>query len=427
MESRPNRSRRFTAEKALARLRELDEVERGDEEDSIVDNDEVHRYPEANDSDSSSSDDELTDTASSLTNLQQFTTSFAPRRSVFSPSNSLTSRDGRKWLDLRSQSTEASGAGRTPAYNVFSAHPGPTACCRNIETPIDAWRLLIDEECIRHIIRCTEEFAQTSVPIWTVSESEMESFFGLLYLRGAMDQHNFPCDLLWSSEYGCKAFPATMSRDRFRDIKKHIRFDVLSTRRERLLSDKFALISYVFNRFVENSQKCYVPDWSVSVDEQLFPTKSRCKFTQYMSSKPDKFGIKFWILAEVDSKYCYNISPYLGKDESRVGSLGTSVVMDLMQPLLGKGYNVTCDNFFTNAELSEKLIEKRCSIVGTVRQYRREIPDIKDLQLHESKFYQDGKLNLTVYQAKKNKRFIYYPHFMLAYLAKQKANENQIL
>lgn len=101
--------------------------------------------------------------------------------------------------------------------------------------------------------------------------------------------------------------------------------------------------------------------------------------------------------------------------------------MDLMQPLLGKGYNVTCDNFFTNAELSEKLIEKRCSIVGTVRQYRREIPDIKDLQLHESKFYQDGKLNLTVYQAKKNKRFIYYPHFMLAYLAKQKANENQIL
>ena len=62
MESRPNRSRRFTAEKALARLRELDEVESGDEEDSIVDDDEVPRNPEANDSDSSSSDDELTDT-----------------------------------------------------------------------------------------------------------------------------------------------------------------------------------------------------------------------------------------------------------------------------------------------------------------------------------------------------------------------------
>ena len=231
----------------------------------------------------------------------------------------------------------------------------------------------------------------------------MDSFLDLLYLRGAMDQHNFPCDLLWSSEYGCKAFPATMSRDRFRDIKKYIRFDVLSTRRERLQNDKFALISYVFNRFVENSQKCYVPRWSVSVDEQLFPTKSRCKFTQYMSSKPDKFGIKFWILAEVESKYCYNVLPYLGKDESRVGSLGTSVVIELMKPLYGKGYNVTCDNFFTNADLSEKLIEKRCSIVGTVRQCRGEIPDTKNLQLHESKFYQNGKMNLTAYQAKRSK------------------------
>ena len=157
-------------------------------------------------------------------------------------------------MDLLLQPTEITVC-RVPAFNVFSAHPGPTACCRNIETPRDAWRLLIDDQCLRHIIRCTEEFVRTTVPTWTVSDAEMDSFLGFLYLRGAMDQHNFP-------------FPATMSRDRFRDIKKNIRFDVLSTRR--LQNDKFALISYVFNRFVENSQKCYVPRWSVSVDEQLF-------------------------------------------------------------------------------------------------------------------------------------------------------------
>ena len=33
-----------------------------------------------------------------------------------------------------------------------------------------------------------------------------------------------------------------------------------------------------------------------------------------MASKPDKFGIKFWCLADTESKYLCNAFPYLGKD-----------------------------------------------------------------------------------------------------------------
>jgi len=54
-----------------------------------------------------------------------------------------------------------------------------------------------------------------------------------------------------------------------------------------------------------------------------------------MPNKPDKFGIKFWVLAEVQSKYCLNMALYLGKDNSRVDSLGTHVVMTLMQRYFG--------------------------------------------------------------------------------------------
>lgn len=36
------------------------------------------------------------------------------------------------------------------------------------------------------------------------------------------------------------------------------------------------------------------------VDEQLFPTKAH---GQYMANKPDKFGIKFWIAADVETKF----------------------------------------------------------------------------------------------------------------------------
>lgn len=80
---------------------------------------------------------------------------------------------------------------------------------------------------------------------------------------------------------------------------------------------------------------------------------------QYMPNKPDKFGIKFWILTDLETKYCLNIMPYLGKDETRVDNLGTHVVMQLMQPCLGLGYNVTMDNIFTSTLLAEKLLEKK--------------------------------------------------------------------
>jgi len=53
------------------------------------------------------------------------------------------------------------------------------------------------------------------------------------------------------------------------------------------------------------------------VDEQLLPTKTRCPFIQFMPNKPDKFGIKFWNLVDLKSKYLLNSYPYLGKDTDK--------------------------------------------------------------------------------------------------------------
>ena len=122
-----------------------------------------------------------------------------------------------------------------------------------------------------------------------------------------------------------------------------------------------------------------------------------------MPNKPDKFGIKFWIIAEPNSKYCLNLKPYLGKDEERVTSLGTHVVMTLMEPYFCRGYNVTMDNFCTSVELAQKLLDKRTSLVGTVRLNRKEIPISPKLAIHDSVFYSCDSLNLVKYQAKPTK------------------------
>ncbi len=45
-----------------------------------------------------------------------------------------------------------------------------------------------------------------------------------------------------------------------------------------------------------------------------------------MPNKPDKFGIKFWMLCDSDTKYDLRLIPYLGKDE------GEHTVKELMRP-----------------------------------------------------------------------------------------------
>ena len=92
-----------------------------------------------------------------------------------------------------------------------------------------------------------------------------------------------------------------MARNRFREILQFLRFDVRSTRSVCLQTDKFALVLDVRNMFVDNCISCYKPGANITIDEQLFPTKARCRFTQYMPKKPNKFVIKFWLAVDVET------------------------------------------------------------------------------------------------------------------------------
>ena len=120
---------------------------------------------------------------------------------------------------------------------------------------------------------------------------------------------------------------------------KYLRFDLKSERKRQLENDKFCLASSIWDPFIENCKKSYNPNSNITIDKQLLPCKARCKFIQYMANKHDKFGLKFWMAAEVENKNLYNGFPYLGKDSTRSGdvSVPTDVVIKLMSPLFKKG------------------------------------------------------------------------------------------
>ena len=129
-----------------------------------------------------------------------------------------------------------------------------------------------------------------------------------------------------------------------------------------------------------------------------------------MANKPDKFGIKFWLLADAQSKYLCNGEPYLGKDPSRGRSINlpADVCMTLLQPYFKKGYNVTTDNYFTSLKLAEELKQRKTTILGTIRKQRREVPHtdlvMKDKSLQTSEIYfLPSSCSLIIYKAKKKK------------------------
>ncbi|XP_049301866.1 piggyBac transposable element-derived protein 4-like [Bactrocera dorsalis] len=198
-----------------------------------------------------------------------------------------------------------------------------------------------------------------------------------------------------------------MSERTFLYIHKIIRFDDVLTRRGQRNDDKFAPIRNLWEKWSEQLPIFYNPNDCVNVDEQLLGFHGRCKFRQYIPSKPKRYGLKFWLL--VDSRTCYvwKIQPYLGKGVTgnTERNQGERVVLDLVDGL--KGHNVTMDNFFSSHSLGQKLLQKQMSMVGTMRKNKRSIPpkllNCKKVPRYESTFAFTPDTTLVSYISHKNK------------------------
>ena len=97
-----------------------------------------------------------------------------------------------------------------------------------------------------------------------------------------------------------------------------------------------------------------------------------------MESNPDKYGQKYWLALDKDSKYVVHGFTYVGRDEnrSRDDRVSDQVIMRLLKPYLNKGRNVTTDNYFTSWELATELQKYKTSLMRTVNRIRKEVPGV---------------------------------------------------
>ena len=159
---------------------------------------------------------------------------------------------------------------------------------------------------------------------------------------------------------------------------------------------------------VDRFKTVYIPSENISIDEELLLYKGRLSFKQYIPSKRARFGIKLFSLCE-DSGYLWNSFVYLGKTtinenqhqlERRIGKSGI-IVTSLLSDLLGLGYKLFVDNWYTSEALFDYLYEnKTCS----VRKNRLKLPkSVTNEKLGRGQFTFRRKENMLVacYQDKK--------------------------
>lgn len=268
--------------------------------------------------------------------------------------SSEIAKDGTVWEYIQ---PGAQSQGAHP-QNVFTETAGPTAQAKcNIEDALSAFLCLVDRKMLQHIRDCTVAESHRVDQSWDLSVPELKAFIALLYVRGAYSK-NLGMQCLWSEEWGLQFFRSTMPRDRFREIMRYLCVSKNSEKQAGLCTDKFAPFSDVWSGFVDNCTACYKPGAHISVGEQLLPTRAQCSFAQYLFNKHSKFGIRFWLAVDVDSKYLLNGLPHLWKCEARSANqrLGERAALTLLESYVGRGRNVTTDRFFTS--LNPKTLQQ---------------------------------------------------------------------
>jgi len=111
-----------------------------------------------------------------------------------------------------------------------------------------------------------------------------------------------------------------------------MRFDEKSTRNQRISETKNhgAAVQEIFDMFHEKCRSSYKCGPSITIDEQLITFHGNCRFRMFIPSKPEKYGLKMWIMADSDTFYCADAQLYAGKVGNQIDvGQGTRVVLQI--------------------------------------------------------------------------------------------------
>ena len=187
--------------------------------------------------------------------------------------------------------------------------------------------------------------------------NELKIYFALCILMTQMKKpkvrHN------WSKRriMYMPIFEETMPYDRFESISRFLHFSNNETAER---GDRLSKIKNVVTYLNDKFQKMYKADENLSLDESLIKFRGRLSYVQFIPKKRARFGIKFYKLCESKSGYCLAFQIYRGQDKKNEETPASeSVVLGLTEKILGKGYTLYLDSWYSSPKLYLKLWKKK--------------------------------------------------------------------
>ena len=198
------------------------------------------------------------------------------------------------------------------------------------KTPIDYFQLLMTDSILDHIVSQTNLYAdqhfeanpdiprKSRLHTWKKkihNITELLQFIAILIIMGIIHYPRIEDYWVKTWPFGTNAFSRVMTRDRFSVILKfiHLNDNKKSKRKGEPGYDPLFKIRPFLVPLLSNFQFAYNPGRELAVDESMVSFKGRIWFIQYLPKKPNKWGLKAYVLADSKTGYTYNWSLYTGK------------------------------------------------------------------------------------------------------------------
>ena len=260
--------------------------------------------------------------------------------------------------------------------------PGPQLPDSMTVSPLSLFELYFDDKAVDRILKSTLSYAEENKSKFPSSYQEImrepltkediSSFIGAITLLGIHGVCNHRH--AWSNKKH-RFWCVCMNCCHAKCMRQLEHFSMSLHHRKKLLYlATICKISPLHDHIKAKCQDLYHPLQQLSVDERMVKSNTRSKFRQYMRNKPTKWGMKYWVIAEITG-YKLDFDLYVGKDaEYSQNGLSYDVVMKLVRPFAFQGYEVYFDNFYTSPALLNSLIALGIVGTGTLNVQRRNVP-----------------------------------------------------
>ena len=297
------------------------------------------------------------------------------------------------WTDIKPKVT-----GRQGHENVLRT-PGPQLLgdAQHVESPLECWELFFTKEMEETVVHWTNKKIERvrsqmdeavlnnskNSYLKTTDVMELRAYYGVTYARGLLHDNMTDQRKLWGeSSYGHPIYSGCIPVNRYAFLKHNITFDDIDSREERWQSDRFTAMREFFEAANDNFSKMLQPDAYLTIDETLYGTRNQISFKQYNPNKPARYGVLFKSVNASLIPYTFVAAVYAGKPVGQPTQhyiKGTSAIVKSLVNRLSentdlRGRNITTARLYTTYDLTQWLLNRSMTTVGTLMSKRKGIP-----------------------------------------------------